>query len=218
MKTSILLYNTVIISYIAPMPIPFPFTTHEGAFSLQGAFTGILRALGSRLAARGAGHNPLPTPLVVATYGRLCRSIRRFASLLARFRAGPWTTRSPRSRLPSPRPPRPGAASLRLPRGWGWLLPLVPADAAAAGSQLSHLLAQPEMAELIAGAPTLGRILRPLARMLAIDLPPPLQAPKPKPKPAPARQNPRPPNHGTRRPSFVTGPGRRRPRVAHGPG
>ena len=199
------------------MPVPFPFTT------LQGAFTGILRALGSRLAARGAGHNPLPTPLVVATYGRLCRSIRRFAALLARFRAGPWTTRPPRVRPPGslpPLPPRPGI-SLRLPRGWGWLLPLVPADAAAAGSQLSHLLAQPELAELIAGAPTLGRILRPLARMLAIDLPPPLQSPKPKPKPAPAapaRQNPRPPNHRSRRPSLVPGPGRRRPRVAHGPG
>ena len=200
------------------MPIPFPFTL-QGAFSLQGAFTGILRALGSRLAARGAGHNPLPTPLVVATYGRLCRSIRRFAALLARFRAGPWTIRPPRCRPPGSLPPRPGAASLRLPRGWGWLLPLVPADAAAAGSQLSHLLAQPEMAELIAGAPTLGRILRPLARMLAIDLPPPLQSPKAKPKlkPARPRQNPRPPNHGTRRPSLVPGPGRRR-RVAHGLG
>jgi hypothetical protein len=70
-------------------------------------------------------------------------------------------------------------------------------EAAAAGSQLRHLLADPEMAALIEAAPQMGRLLRPLCRSLGVRLPPgllpPPRAPKPRkprspqpPRPAPA--------------------------------
>ncbi len=62
---------------------------------------------------------------------------------------------------------------------------LVPQTASGA-SQLQHLLAEPEMAALIAAAPQMGRILRPLCRMLGVRPPPGLRAPPPARAPAPA--------------------------------
>ncbi|MBV8095574.1 MAG: hypothetical protein JO110_20555 [Acetobacteraceae bacterium] len=59
----------------------------------------------------------------------------------------------------------------RLPGGFGWLIRLVPGAAAYAG-QVEHLLADAEMAALLAEVPQAGRILRPLCRMLAIRLGP----------------------------------------------
>ncbi|MBV8522146.1 MAG: hypothetical protein JOY71_08470, partial [Acetobacteraceae bacterium] len=56
----------------------------------------------------------------------------------------------------------------RLPRALGWLIPLVPGTAAYAG-QVQHLLADPEMAALLAGSRQAGHILRALGRMLGIQ-------------------------------------------------
>ncbi len=60
------------------------------------------------------------------------------------------------------------------------------------GGQVQHLLGDPELAALLAAEPKLGRILRPLCRMLAIrpgpDLPAGLHRAEPPPhKPAPRR-------------------------------
>ncbi|MBV8095775.1 MAG: hypothetical protein JOY71_02935 [Acetobacteraceae bacterium] len=68
-----------------------------------------------------------------------------------------------------------GLPPARLPSGFGWLIRLVP-GAAIYGSQLQHLLADPEMAALLADLPQAGRILRPLCRMLAIRLGPEMAA------------------------------------------
>src|SRR6185312_11003612 len=87
-----------------------------------------------------------------------------------------------------------------------WLIRLGGYKAAAYGSLLQHLLADPEMAALIAAAPQLGRVLRPLCRMLGID-PGPARLPRrprdpeaprrratrrkrASPRPAPARERP----------------------------
>ena len=56
----------------------------------------------------------------------------------------------------------------RLPRQLGWLLRMVSGTAAYAG-QVQRLLADPEMAALLAGSPQAGHILRPLCRMLGIQ-------------------------------------------------
>ena len=216
------------------MPVPLPFT------SFRAAFAGILRALCAALAVRGTGRTPIPMPMLLAIVGRILRASHRFANLLARFRAGGPMARAARAR-PSARPsaspsgPPPAgpraAPALRLPRRWGWLLPLLPVDAAVAGSQLGHLLAQPELAGLIAGSPGLARLLRPLARMLAMDLPAPLQPPRraAKPRPEPVRRTPPPQHPGpqypgppdrllpSRRPSIVV-QGSRLRRIVYGPG
>ena len=197
------------------------FYTPAMSFSLpshfQDAFAAIIRALCGGLAGRYARPNNFPQPLFVALHTFLSSRIRRFASLVARVRAG--TIRPSRPRRPRPaRPPRPPAYYLSHRRGW--LLPVIP-GAIAYASQLSHLLAQPDMAELIARAPTLGRLLRPLAHMLAMDLPPALQRPAPvrRPRPKPEQPKPPPPNPGlpSRRPSIVVR-GTRRPRLVFKPG
>ena len=68
--------------------------------------------------------------------------------------------------------------------------------AAGFGSQLQTLLATPEMAELLAAAPHAVRLLRPLCRALAMEIPGCPVAPrkprtkrprKPRPKPEPFR-------------------------------
>ena len=66
-----------------------------------------------------------------------------------------------------------------LPRGARWLLRLIP-GAAASRSQREALLREPEMAALLAADPRLGRILRPLCRMLGVHgsvTPPAAKAP-----------------------------------------
>ena len=191
--------------------------------TLQDRFSAIIRTLCMGLAGRAAGPNNFPHPLFVAIHQALAGRIRRFASLLARFRAGTLRPSRPRpvaaSAAPRAMPPR----AMALSRRRGWLLPLIP-GAVAYASQLSHLFADPEMAEVIAGAPTLGRLLRPLAQMLAIDLPAALQRPAPvrRPRPKPARpEKPRPPRPDytlpSRRPSIVVR-GSRLPRLVFGPG
>ena len=182
----------------------------------QDAFAAIIRALCGGLAGRYSRPNNFPQPLFVALHTFLSSRIRRFASLVARVRAGTIRTRP--SRPYSVRASRPPAYYLSHRRGW--LLPVIP-GAISYASQLSHLLAQPDMAELIARAPTLGRLLRPLAHMLAMDLPAALQRPAPvrAARPKPEKPKPTPPDHTapSRRPSIVVR-GTRLPRRVFGPG
>ncbi|MBV8094423.1 MAG: hypothetical protein JO110_14600, partial [Acetobacteraceae bacterium] len=103
-------------------------------------------------------------------WARLGRLASRFEALVAAVRAGRLPL-GPAPREQSGRdfelPRLEGLPPPRLPGGFGWLLRLVP-GAAAYGSQVQHLLADPEMAALLAGAPQAARILRPLCRMLGI--------------------------------------------------
>jgi hypothetical protein len=124
----------------------------------------------------------LAGPLILLIWTRLRRLGARFAALAARQR----TDKPPPARRPRPAAPRPRAP--RLPRGFAWLVRLVP-EAAVRGSQLRHLLTEPEMAALIAAAPQAGRLLRPLCRMLGVDPPPALRLPR-RPGAAPAAPAP----------------------------
>ena len=67
-----------------------------------------------------------------------------------------------------------------LPRRFGWLAASSPEDwhINAWRSVLEEMLAEPEMAAVIAGAPEIGRRLRPICHMLAIKPPPGLALPK----------------------------------------
>jgi hypothetical protein len=57
----------------------------------------------------------------------------------------------------------------KVPRKQGWLLALVPYEAAGFASQLTHLLQDPDMKRHLAATPRLGRALWPLCRMLGMD-------------------------------------------------
>ena len=151
-------------------------------------FAGIIDGLCRAVAARGGGRDRLAGPLVILIWSRLRRIAAQIIALAARIEAG-------RHRCyPARRPPRRPAAPRRhvrpaLPHGFAWLLPLVPWAAAGYGSQLRHLLAEPEFAALVDAAPQMRRLLRPLCRMLAVPLPRPRAAepaPPPPAHPAPA--------------------------------
>lgn len=109
--------------------------------------------------------NPAALSLLMLVFTRLRRAAARFASLAAR--AGASTPASPRLRPTRPPPPRPARPRQRLPERFAWLVRLVP-EAACFGSQLQHLLADPELVALLETAPQAGRILRPLCRLLAV--------------------------------------------------
>jgi hypothetical protein len=162
--------------------------------TLDARFAAVIDRLCRAVAARSAGGR-LAGPLIVLIWARLRRMARRFASLVVRHAAGrPLAHRPPARQVARRR----SAPPWRWPRGNAWLVRLVP-EAASGGALLSHLLAEPEMAEFVAAAPQAGRILRPLCRMLGITPPGRLRrAPPAGPLPAsappvPARTGPPPP-------------------------
>lgn len=162
---------------------------------------GLLRTV----AADGAALR-LAGPLVAMVWSYLSRLRHRVA---ARIAAGPRPSR-PRTSSAA----RTSAASSRLPRRRAWLRSLIPGTAGA-GAQLAHLLAEPDMAALIAADPALGRTIRPLCRLLGIRPPPSLEPPRrprrdkapPGPShPAPARRRASPVATAWLRPQAVATP------------
>ena len=96
----------------------------------------------------------------------------RATRVAARIAAG-----APQPVRPPPAAPRPSRPQLlRLPRGFAWVVRLVPGTAAY-GTQLQALLADPLMAPL-ASAPSMRRLLNPLCQMLGTAKPPPPAAPR----------------------------------------
>jgi hypothetical protein len=135
------------------------------------------------VAARSKG-GAMTGAMIMLVCGRIVRVERRIEVLLARIQAGLL----PVARLKLARVTKAecrdgreaAAAAVRLPRGFGWLLALVPCEAANLGSQLRHTLADPEMVGLLAASQQTRRVLAPLCRMLAIEKavpPPPAAAP-----------------------------------------
>ncbi len=135
----------------------------------------------------GGGVHPcrIEAPLTVLIHRRLRLIARRFAALAARHAAGrlpppaPPATRAPRAAPDEPRTPRVAPRFPHRLRGThAWLVRHAPPTAPYA-SQLQALLALPETRRLLAAAPQLRRLLRPLARMLGVTLPTPLSDPIP---------------------------------------
>ena len=190
---------------------------------------GILDMLCRAVADHG-GRKLLAVPLVLLVWGRLRRLSTRILRLAAKIEAG---TPPPRPR--GPRAPRPGRPKppLILPRGKSWLIRLMRMEAAAAGSQLQHLLAEPEM-QALAADPRMGRLLRPLCHALGVTPPPEIAKPARQAAPAPAATGtaqPRPvPTHAAAPPAHTNPPspgsscprrrtprGTRRALPSHGP-
>jgi hypothetical protein len=126
---------------------------------------------------------------------RLLRIKSRIAEIVAGIRAGTFAPRRPSSAEPPSRPGRPPPQN-PLPNRFGWLLPMVANNAAAAAnSQLHMLLQDPEMQALMAAAPAaMRRPLRSLCWMLAVEPPPILANPR-----RPRRPAPKPPDEAAAR-------------------
>jgi hypothetical protein len=113
-------------------------------------------------------------PLLLLIWNRIMRMARQFASLAERVRTGTLSDTAPaRSRDASPQPagaagqPRVAPPEV-LPRHFRWLVNMLP-ETEAFGADLCWLLQRLEMEELIFAAPQVGRILRPLCRMLGVE-------------------------------------------------
>ena len=96
------------------------------------------------------------------------RTAQRFARLMARFEAGTLRPHKPAAARPAREAKAERKPRLRLPTAKGWLGQDVGWYGRGYGSQLEHLLNQPETAALIASLPQAQRLLRPLCRMLGI--------------------------------------------------
>lgn len=182
-------HDPFVIITVSPHP-GLSLVAPQGAPAVAQTFTTIVEWLRRAAMARLAGE-PARLPLMLLLWGRLRRLVARFAALAIRAEAGRGAPR-PRPTRPRPveRPPPAGAPPKpreRLPEGFGWLVRLVP-EARSFGSQLEHLLRQPEMAALLESAPQAGRLLRPLCRMLGVRPEPPLALPRRPPRPARPRR------------------------------
>ena len=146
-----------------------PWTAPPLPTGLSNRLALIIAGLRGILAAHMAKDRSAVAVLFLA-WARLGRLSSRFQALLAAIRAGrlpptPSARRQAGDDLELPRPE--GLPAPRLPGRFGWLIRLVP-GAAVYGTQVQYLLADPEMAAMLAKVPQAGRILQPLCRMLAI--------------------------------------------------
>ena len=108
--------------------------------------------------------------LAVVVYRRIGRAMGRMARILVRFRTGRLRCVARRGPVPGRRV-RAASAGLALPRRFGWLVQAGGHQAACFGLQLQAVLNTPEMSELLAASAQARRILRPICRSLAVELP-----------------------------------------------
>ena len=157
-------------------------------------------------------------PLIVLIVDRIREIKQHFARIAALIRNGNYAPRrfAPRRPQAEPKPRQPS----KLPSKFGWLLPLAP-GAVGSRSQLQNLLRDPEVAALIAAAPTsLGRPHRSLCWMLGLrppeifPLPATPRKPRQKPPPAPKAPAPEPPPPFPEPPEWMRGLRRSLPQFA----
>lgn len=142
-------------------PTP-PIFRPSDAPELARRFALILAGLAA-LVARRFLRMPHLVGLTVRLWTRLGRMARRFergfARKAAKRAARPGGGGAPRVRAAS------------LPSGRGWLVRELGWEAAGFGCQLEALLADPAMQAALAELPGLGRVMRPLCRMLGVVAP-----------------------------------------------
>ena len=106
--------------------------------------------------------------LILPLWGWLNRALRRFGRV--RVVAAVPVVRKARTTEARTTEARTTMGRVRLPTGRGWLVQALGWEAAGYGSQLAALLAEPEMVALLDAVPAVGRVLRPLGRMLGVTV------------------------------------------------
>jgi hypothetical protein len=172
----------------SPTRVLVPFVNDTARLSPPERFNSLIEGLFSDVATRAA--NPwfslalVELVLIKLIWRRLRRMSRRFAAIMVRFRAG---TLPQAGTLPeagsAPRNPAaaPTAGSPRPHEPWrplGWVIHAVSWFVWVRHYELEEMLEDPETAAQVAGAPQLGRVLRPLCRMLAVKPPAWLRLPR----------------------------------------
>ncbi|MCC6718081.1 MAG: hypothetical protein IT555_09360 [Acetobacteraceae bacterium] len=133
---------------------------------------------------------------------RIGRMSQRFQRLYHRWQAGtlpkPRPSRAGQSRPERPKPPY-------FPRHHAWLAAKTDHNVRSLASQLTHLLARPDLDDFLKAAPQAGRILRPLCHMLGIEPPAPAILPaKPRaPRTRPESPPSAPVHHGKYTPAQI---------------
>ena len=173
------------------------------ASALAHAVTVILQTFAQFVFAR---FHVIGTPTGAALHRRITRAYQRLQHILALAAQG----REPRQYTPRPSQPRTTKRPKSvLPRRRGWGADLLGHHGNAYGSQLHHLLTQPETIALLRAAPARTRIaaaraVRPILHMFAWPMPDVLQQagpPRPRRRRPPAPR-PIPQTHGGKYPRF----------------
>lgn len=138
-----------------------PFTPTDAAPETVRRFARILGALAALIAARFL-RRPDLLALIVPLWRWLNRAVRRLERAVARPVVARATGKQQEHTAPAP------AARMRLPGGRGWVVRVLGYEAVGYASQLQHLLCEPEMQALLAAMPAVGRVLRPVCRMLGV--------------------------------------------------
>ncbi len=115
--------------------------------------------------------------MIVLVWTRVRRAEVAFLALLARVQAGTYRGGWVRVRsvevadADRVRVVRVVSDRGRLPLRFGWLMGVMPSDAAGFAEQLRTVFAEPEMAAVLADVPQARRILGPVCRMLGVAIP-----------------------------------------------
>ena len=150
-----------------PQPAPGPRTIQ----TLAPRLAPLLHALATLITYRLPRH-PIFARLVAPLHAYLRNLARRLAATLIRIAAGRPTR--PTKRASTPRKPR-----LYFPAGKGWLIRAIPNEAAIFRGYIETLLAEPEIAALLAEIPRVASLLAPLRRALSDEQPKTRRKPTP---------------------------------------
>jgi len=113
---------------------------------------------------------PVELALIKLIWRRLRRMSRRFAAILAQFRAGALVQAGTLPEAAAVRPA--GSPRPREPwRRFGWVIYAVSWFVWVRHYELEEMLEDPETVALVAAAPQAGSVLRPLCQMLAVKPP-----------------------------------------------
>jgi hypothetical protein len=103
---------------------------------------------------------------------------RRFATILAQLRAGTLPEAGSEARRPAAVRPAGSSGPHEPWRRFGWVIHAVSWFVWVRHYELEEMLEDPETPAQVAAAPQLGRVLRPLCRMLAVKPPAWLRLPR----------------------------------------
>ena len=151
---------------------PHPAPHSRTAQTLAPRLAPLLHALATLITYRLARH-PILARLVVPLHAYLRNLARRLAATLARIAQG-HPPRTTTKRAPTPRPP-----TFRIPAGKGWLIRAIPNEAIIFRGYIETLLAEPEIAALLAERPRLASLLAPIRRALSDEQPKTKRKPTP---------------------------------------
>ncbi len=142
------------------------FVSPSGRFALT--TTALCRAVAACL-----GRGLMNAAMIVLVWTRVKRAEVLFLALVERVRLGRFRGGWTRVGVVGAGGVR-AAAGLdrgRLPLRFGWLMGVMPYEAAGYAGQLRTVLAEPEMAALLRDVAQARRILGPLCRMLGVEIP-----------------------------------------------